>query len=351
MRFDLFHELAMPPRLARTQAQVFEHTLAEIAAADALGFDGAWLVEHHFMPAYSRSSKPELVLAAAAARTRRLRLGLAVIPLPYHHPVHVAERVATLDVLTGGRLEVGIGRGFSPAEYEAFGVRMEESRARVDESLAILRASFGEAPVRFAGAHYRLDGVAIVPRVVQRPHPPLWTAAVSPGTFEWAAREGLGVLAGPFKPWAMVRADIRRYLAAWRHPQPPRVGMTVGMLCLPDARRARELAAPATSWFYGELLRVTAPVLQSLYPSYEHFHHLGRFRRLASLGPRPGLLAAAGMTIVGDPGECIARIRKLERAGVTHLLCAIGAGAVPTEVVHASLECIARDVLPALRAP
>lgn len=349
MQFDLFYELAMPPALARSEAELFAQTLGELEAADALGFGCAWFVEHHFMPGYSHSSKPELVLAAAAARTRRLRLGLAVVPLPYHHPVHVAERVATLDVLSGGRLEVGVGRGFSPPEYAAFGVRMADSRALVAESLAVLRASFRGGPVSAPGPHFPLENATIVPAPLQRPHPPLWTAAVSPETFDWAAREGLGVLVGPFKPWFMVEADIRRYREAWRHPEPPRIGVTVGMLCLPDARRARALAAPALSWFYGELLRVTAPVLEQLYPSYEHFRSLGRFRRLAKLGARPRFLAAAGMTVVGSPAACIERIRKLEAAGVTHLLCAVGAGALPTEVVRESLECVAGEVFPAFR--
>jgi alkanesulfonate monooxygenase SsuD/methylene tetrahydromethanopterin reductase-like flavin-dependent oxidoreductase (luciferase family) len=347
LRFDLFHELAIAPHVPRSETALFDETLAELEAADALGFHGAWLVEHHGMPGYSHSSKPELLLAAAAMRTRRLRLGLGVVPLPYHHPLHVAERVATLDVLSRGRLEVGMGRGFSPQEYATFGVRMEDSRALVDESLAILRASFAGEPVRFAGRHFRVGGVAVVPRCVQRPHPPLWTAAVSPETFEWAARERLGVLVGPFKPWLMAHADIRRYRAAWKHDEAPRIGVTLGVLCLRDGRRARQVAAPALTWFYRELLGVTRPVLERLYPSYEHFRSLERFRKLAALGPRPGLLAAAGMTLVGDPDECIARIRKLERAGVTHLLCAVGAGAVPTEVVHESLECLAKEVMPA----
>jgi alkanesulfonate monooxygenase SsuD/methylene tetrahydromethanopterin reductase-like flavin-dependent oxidoreductase (luciferase family) len=347
VKFDLFYELAMPPLLARDEPRMLEESLAEIAAADALGFNGAWLVEHHFMPGYSHSSKPELVLAACAARTRQLRLGLAIIPLPYHHPVHVAERVATLDLLSSGRLEVGVGRGFAPGEYAAFGVHMEDSRSLVAESLAILRASFGPGRVRHAGRHFRVDDLEIVPRPVQQPHPPLWTAAVSPESFDWAAREGLGVLVGPFKPWFMAEADVRRYREAWTHPEPPRIGMTVGMLCLPDGRRARALAAPALSWFYGELLRVTAPVLEQLYPSYEHYRELGRFRRLAKLGARPRFLAAAGMAIVGSPAECIDRIARFREAGVTHLLCAIGGGALPTEIVRESLECIASEVIPA----
>ncbi|HSQ82364.1 MAG TPA: LLM class flavin-dependent oxidoreductase [Casimicrobiaceae bacterium] len=348
MKLDLFHEFSVPPQLGRSEAAAYAETLEEIELADRLGFHGVWLVEHHFMPGYSHSSKPELILAALARRTSRLRLGLGVVPLPYHHPVHVAERVATLDLLCDGRLEVGIGRGFSPVEYAAFGVRMADSRALVDESLAILRATSDGAPVRFDGVHFKLDGVTIVPRPAQRPHPPLWSAAVSPDTFEWAARMGLGVLAGPFKPWFMVASDIRRYRALWSHAEPMRIGMTVGMLCLRDGARARRLAAPAFRWFYDELLRVTAPVLENLLPSYEQFHDIGRFRRLARLGARPRVLDLAGLTVAGTPEECLARIRRYRDAGVTHLLCAVGAGALPTDIVRESLECIASEVLPAL---
>lgn len=348
MHLDLFYELAVPPHLGRSEAEVYADALDEIELADRLGFHAAWLVEHHLMPGYSHASKPELVLAALARRTSRIRLGLGVIPLPYHHPLHVAERIATLDLLCGGRLDVGIGRGFAPAEYAAFGVDMAQSRSLVDETLAILRAAAGETPIVHRGRHFRLDGVRVLPRPVQEPWPPLWTAAVSPDTFDWAAREGLGVLAGPFKPWPMVASDIRRYRSAWTRPDPPRIGMTVAMLCLRDGARARALAAPALRWSYGELLRVVAPVLERLFPSYEAFRDIGRFRRLLAAGARLPVLELAGLAVVGTPGQCIDRLARYAEAGVTHVLCSIGAGALPTDVVRESLECIAAEVLPAL---
>lgn len=339
----------MPPHLGRSEQDVYRDTLDEIELADRLGFHGAWLVEHHFMAGYSHSSKPELILAALARRTSRLRLGLGVIPLPYHHPVHVAERVATLDLLCDGRLEVGVGRGFSPREYAAFGVAMARSRALVDETLALLRAVAEERPLRVSDGHGAHDDARIVPSPLQRPYPPLWTAAVSAETFDWAAREGLGVLAGPFKPWFMVDADIRRYRRAWDHAAPPRIGMTVGIVCLRDGARARRLAAPAFRWFYDALLRVSAPVLEQLLPSYEQFHDLGRFRRLFRLGARLRVLELAGLALAGTPAYCLARMRRYRDAGVTHLLLSVGAGALPADVVRESLECIATDVLPALR--
>lgn len=350
MQFDLFYEISQPPHLARSETQAFADTLAEIELADRLGFGCAWLVEHHFMRGYSHSSKPDLVLAAASQRTRRIRLGLSVVPLPYHHPVHVAERVATLDILTGGRLELGIGRGFSPQEYGVFGAAMSDSRSRTAESLAILRQSFLRRPVTFHGEHYHLDALDILPYPIQSPHPPLWTAAVSPDTFTWAAQQQLGMLAGPFKPWMMVKHDIRNYLDSAAAVPAPRAGMTVGIVCLPDGKRARELAKPALTWFYKELFATTLPVLEKLYPSYEHFHDLGRFRSLMKLGINLTLLETFGMAVVGTPAECIEKLQKYREAGVTNLLCAVGAGALPTEVIQESMHCIAEDVMPALRS-
>jgi alkanesulfonate monooxygenase SsuD/methylene tetrahydromethanopterin reductase-like flavin-dependent oxidoreductase (luciferase family) len=347
MHFDLFCELALPSRHALTEGQVYADTLTAIELGDRTGFHCAWLTEHHFLRGYSHSSKPELTLAAAAQRTRRIRLGHAVIPLPLHHPVHVAERVATLDILSGGRLEIGIGRGFSPREFEVFGARMEASRELAQEGLDILRASFAPGPVTFHGKHYSLDALDILPHAVQRPHPPLWTAAVSPETYTWAAAQGLGVLSGPFKPWFMVRHDLGNYRAAWRSSRPRRIGMTLGVLCLKDGKRARAIAHPAFTWFYRELYKTTLPVLERLYPSYEQIHELGRFRQLMKLGIDFGLADAFGLAVVGTPEECIAKLAKYADAGVTHVLCAFGAGAVEHSVVQESMELFAREVIPA----
>jgi alkanesulfonate monooxygenase SsuD/methylene tetrahydromethanopterin reductase-like flavin-dependent oxidoreductase (luciferase family) len=349
MQFDLFYEVSQPPLLRRSESGAYNELLAGIEYADELGFGGAWLVEHHFTRGYSHCSKPELLLAAAAQRTRRLRLGHAVIPLPLHHPVHVAERVATLDILSGGRLEVGIGRGFSPLEYDIFGAAMGQSRELTDEALEILRLSFDKKPITYEGRHYRLHELDLLPHVVQSPHPPLWTAAVSPDTYLWAARQKLGVLAGPFKPWFMVKHDIEHYRAAWHDSTAPRIGMTIGILCLEDAARARALAKEAFAWFYGELYKTTLPVLEKLYPSYEQIHELGRFRRLMKLGVTLGLLDTFGLAVVGTPDECVEKLAKYQAAGVTHLLCAIGAGAVDADTTRETLDHLARFVLPAFR--
>ncbi len=356
MQVDLFYELAVPAHLGRTEEQVYHETLEELALADSLGFHGAWLVEHHFMEEYSHSSAPELFLAAASQRTKNLRLGHAVIALPYNHAVRVAERVAALDILSHGRLEVGLGRGFSPREYAIFGSQMAQSRAHLQEGLEILRKA-GGAPVDHTGTIYHLERVNILPKPLQKPHPPLWVAAVSPQTFRWAAQEGIGVLSGPFKPWFLIKQDLKAYRQAvqgspWAGTPSfnPRFAMTIGCLCLEDSAEARRLATGFT-WYYQRLLEQTRPVLAQLRESYEFYHRLGFLEPLLRRGLHLRLLESMGMVVVGNPEECRKGLARYARAGVDHLLLAVGAGMVPSAVTRRSLELLKKEVLPALDAP
>lgn len=354
MHFDVFYELAVPDFAGRGEAEVFHDSLRELAAAEAAGFRTAWVVEHHFMREYSHSSAPDLFLAAASQCTQGLRLGHAIVPLPYHHPIQVAERLATLDILSRGRVEFGFGRGFSPHEYESFGVEMKDSRTRVEESLAIIRRSFDDKPIDFEGRHYRVQGARVLPRVVQHPHPPLWMAAVSPESFELAAQWGVGVLVGPFKPWFMVAEDIKRYRRAWAQNhgavllpgQNPRVGMTIGLFCLEDGRRARAIASRHVTWFYRELLRLTAPVLARLHEGYEYYRRMGNLKRLLERALNLTALETLGMVVAGDPAHCIAKLEKYRAAGVDHLLCAIGAGGAGSALAIESMRTLGAQVLP-----
>ncbi len=358
MEFDLFYELAVPDPGARSEARMFHETLEELCVAESCGFRTAWFVEHHFMRGYSHSSAPDLVLAAASQRTSRLRLGHAIVPLPYHHPIHVAERLATLDILSSGRIEFGFGRGFSPDEYAAFGVAMGESRERVAESIAILRGHFRGGSLSHSGKHYQLEELDIVPSVVQHPHPPLWMAAVSPESFDLAAQLGVGALVGPFKPWFMVRADIERYRTALREQQGrdasmgginTRVGMTLGLFCLEDGQRARAIAGSNITWFYRELLRRTASVLEKLHSGYEYYRRVGGLKFLLEKTISLPVLEAAGMVVAGDPDHCIRKLEPFSAGGVDHLLCAIGAGGSPSDVAVESMRTVAKYLIPHFR--
>ncbi len=355
MHFDLFNELSVPAFAGRSEQQVFNDTLELWQSAETLGFSTAWLVEHHFMPEYSHSTAPALFLAAASRLTRRLRLGHAIIPLPYHHPIQVAEQLATLDLLSDGRLEFGYGRGFSPQEYAAFGQDMGASRRYTAESLKIIRQALKSGRVDFHGEHFDFSDLNVLPRPIQQPHPPIWAAAVSPESFDLAAQEGVGVLVGPFKPWFMVREDIRHYRQAWqRHhgtamPAPSqnnKVAMTVGIHCHSDQRMARRQASEGFVWFYRHLLGQTRPILERLYESYEYYRRFGKLGSLLGKAISLTALEALGMTIVGDPAHCRKRIGELQQAGVDHVLCAFGAGVLPPEQTLDGMRLFAQQVMP-----
>ncbi len=358
MKIDLFYELAVPEHQGRSEAQVYHETLDELSLADQLGFHGAWLVEHHFMREYSHSSAPEIFLAAASQRTSKLRLGHAVVVLPYNHIVRVAERVAALDILSNGRLELGVGRGFSPKEYQLFGSQMADSRQHMKEGLQILREAGGPA-FSHTDKLYQFENLDILPKPIQRPHPPLWTAAVSPATFQWAAQEGIGVLSGPFKPWFMIKQDLRAYKKSWQqqHGQGPLqagqnngFAMTIGCLCLEDAAEARRLAEGFT-WYYQRLLDQTRPVLAQLRESYEYYHRLGFLEPLLRRGLNLRILESMGMVVVGDPETCRKKLSRYARAGVDRLILAVGAGMVPSAVTRRSMQLLAEEVIPFLNQP
>lgn len=354
MRFDLFYELAVPEFAGLTERQVLAQSLDEIAAADQAGFDGVWLVEHHFYREYSHCPAPEVMMAAISQRTERMRIGHGVVLLPFKHPVMVAERVAMLDVISGGRVEVGVGRGLSPLEYEAFGGAMEESRERVQEALEIMRRCWAPEPFSYQGRFWSLPQIDVVPKPLQQPHPPLWTAAVTPDTFVHAAEQGLGVLAGPFKPLFMVAEDHDRFVARCgelgRDPRALGFGMTLGVVVLDDHRRARQIAERNIRWFYEQLLRLTAPALERGGESYRYYREeLATLRELTGGTPSLDALDAAGMVIAGSPDYAIERLRKLAGTGLDHVLCAVGAGGVPHADVLRTIELMGERVIPALR--
>ncbi len=358
MQFDLFYELSVPEQLGCSEQQIFSQALDEIALADTLDFKTAWLVEHHYMKGYSHSSAPELFLAALSQRTKKIRLGHAIVPLPYSHPVRVAERAATLDILSGGRLEFGFGRGFSPKEYSSFGVAMCDSRTITKESFEIIKQSFSsDNVINYEGQHFKLNDIEIFPKVLQEPHPPLWTAAVSPSSYETAAQLGIGAMVGPFKPWFMVKEDIKLYRKSWKKYQSnsnneknkslnPKVAMTVGILCLEDEKRARQIGKPAFEWFYRNLLQQTSPVLKNLHESYEYYKSIGKFQGLLSKTVNLKILETFGLVIVGNPEHCVKKLKKLEAASVDHVLLAIGAGAIDTTIVKESMQLINDKVIP-----
>ena len=206
MKFDIFYQL--PEAANQITAERYRELIAEAAEADRLGFNTVWLAEVHFAPRFSVMPAPLMILAAIAERTTNIRLGMAVNLMPLHHPIRLAEEVATLDVLSGGRVEFGAGRGAFPLNYRGYGVQMANSRALFEDGLETVKAAWTLG---------RADGVEVVPKPIQRPHPPIRLAANSADTFTFAGANRYPIFAGgPVNPIPVLAERLKIYENALR---------------------------------------------------------------------------------------------------------------------------------------
>ncbi len=202
MRFGIFYEHQLPrPWTEGLEQKLFQDALDQVELADRLGFDNVWEVEHHFLEEYSHSSAPEIFLAACSQRTRRIRLGHGIVLMPpgYNHPARVAERIATLDLVSNGRVEWGTGESSALLELGGYGVAVEEKRNAWSEAVEQCANMLAMDPYPgFQGQFFSMPTRNIVPKPVQRPHPPLWVACSNRETIKLAARLGIGALTFAF---------------------------------------------------------------------------------------------------------------------------------------------------------
>src|SRR4051794_3040157 len=217
MRFGIFYEHQMPrPWDDGAHEKLLRDALEQVELADWVGFDYVWEVEHHFLEEYSHSSAPEVFLAAASQRTERIRLGHGIVQLPpaFNHPARIAERAATLDLISGGRVELGTGEASSQAELGGFGVEREQKRAQWEECLDALARMFVEEPFAgLDGQFVRMPPRNVMPKPKQRPHPPLWVACSRRDTILMAARKGLGALSFSFVEPEAAKEWVDEYYA------------------------------------------------------------------------------------------------------------------------------------------
>jgi len=341
MQIDLFMEFATPPTASGCDAKrAFEDGIALARAADAAGLGAIWSAEHHFLGDYSNAAAPDMLLAAIARETERIALGFAILPLTLHEPVRVAERLATLDLLSDGRLLWGVGRGVTVTELEGFGVDPADSRA-------LFRARFDElADILETGTVLRAGRrLAVNPRAARR-LPGGWLAAVSPESYELAAELELDVMAGPFKPWPLVKSD----LAVYRRLRPGgRTSFTLAVYCEDDHAAARRKAEPGLQWAYRRLLDIARPMLERQLRGYEDYRRLGWLAPILERMVSVAVLERLGLAAVGDPDHVAKRLLALQAAGLDRVSLVIGGGDLSRADTMRCLELIARHALPALR--
>lgn len=317
MQFSIFYQLPAVP--GHDAARRYDELRAQVRAADELGFHAVWLAEGHFHAGFSLIPAPLTMAAALAAETRRIRLGTGVVQLPLHHPLAVAEQAALVDVLSSGRLLLGVGRGSAPDAFQAFGVPWAERQERFCEGLEILEQAWANERVTYRGRHYRLDGVGVQPRPVQR-RAPLYLAANSGSTAILAGERGLGLMvAAPLHPWPH---DLRQHVELYRREL---------------ARTGRRGHVAAVFFVFPG--RDRADVRARLAPS---------LRRNSLAAHLPFDVVAEHLAVFGSVDDCVEKIAVMAEGGVVdELVCWFAPGGmVPHEQVIEAMQVFRERVVP-----
>jgi len=249
--------LEFPVREGGTDKEAFDDSLVLISEAEKLGVDSLWLAEYHFNAGRVLSS-PITILGNLAARTDRIRLGTAVILLPLANPVRVAEEIATLDLVSGGRVEFGIGRGTFPNVHEGFNSPFAESRGRFEESLEIIIKAWTNETFSFDGEHYHLKDLTVTPKPLQQPHPPIRVGVTSAESFAVTGRMGHDILINPSRVFTLsgLKPQIEEYHQAWRdagHKGKGKVGLRVPVYLSDDAQKAHDEPMESALFSMGRL--------------------------------------------------------------------------------------------------
>jgi alkanesulfonate monooxygenase SsuD/methylene tetrahydromethanopterin reductase-like flavin-dependent oxidoreductase (luciferase family) len=293
-------------------AVIYQRAIERFGIMDRSGYDGVWLAEHHFS-GFSVCPSVHMMATMAAARTERLRIGTAVSLAPFYQPLRLAEEVALLDVLSGGRVNWGAGRGFARGEFAAFGIPLEESASRFRETVDIVLEAWTSERLTHHGEHFDFEGVEVLPKPLQQPHPPVWMAATSESAIEWAAGRGFSILTDPHCTQAEL-AEKRRYydrrLTAAGYSAAGRdIPMARLIAVSDDAGRAEEIARRGAAWMVGS------------YIGPKHGHVPAGQKSGAEADPVERYVR--DVIIHGTPDSVVDQILALrESAALNYLLCA-----------------------------
>ncbi|HXV37434.1 MAG TPA: LLM class flavin-dependent oxidoreductase [Myxococcota bacterium] len=369
MRFGLFYELQLPrPWSASAERELFRDALEQVELADRLGIEYVWAVEHHFLEEYSHSSAPEIFLAAASQRTRDIRLGHGIVqtaPL-YNHPVRTAERIASLDLVSNGRVEFGSGESSSIAELDGFRIDPAQKRAMWREGLEVAIRCLTESPFTgHDGKYVSVPPRNVVPKPLQQPHPPLWLACSQRDTIRLAAASGMGALAFSFIDPDQAASWVREYEAALAESCVP-VGKSVTceiacvtpMMLHRDEREAIARGGEGASFFGYSLAHYylfgdCVPGAASLWDAFQERRaravdtrasERARSARRSAEPARSGGASPRGA--IGTPRQLRAHLLGYEAAGVDQIIFIVQAGKNRHPHIMESLELFAAEVLP-----
>jgi len=328
----------------RSHEQFYQEVVEEASYAEALGYDGFWVGEHHFQASQRVFPSPQMVLAAIAQRTKRIRLGTGVTVLPVNDPIRIAEDMAALDLLSHGRVAFGVGRGYQPHEFAGFNVALETTKERFWECLEVIRLAWTQERFSYHGKFYQYDDIALLPQPVQKPMPPIWVAAASPGSAEEAARRGYAFSAVPFASGPSpeeVGAQLTRYRQAYRAAGHGEASDDMPHVFWSHVTDSTEQALrEAEAGMKKKLGGSTKVWVKPGVSGYETFAKVGQFLATATIEQ------IDAMAIFGNPQRCLDRIKQYQAVGVTHILLMFDWGGLPQKAVFHSMELFAKQVLP-----
>lgn len=327
---------------------LYKEAIEQAVAAEELGFDAVWLAEHHFTKYGVVPSIPVLA-AAIAERTSTIRIGSAISVLPFHDPRRVAEDYAMVDVLSNGRLDFGCGRGYQPAEFAAFGVPMEEARERFEEAVEVIEGLWTHESFSYNGKYFEFEDLELYPRPVQSP-PPIWVAALSPASFESAARHNRPFLSAPqITPLNKIKENYDGYRRMLEDS-----GWDASSVTLPLQRnvyvsdsldKAQSEPAEGYMWY----LHTNAARMAKANSSVKGYEYYQKAQGNLLLTEYEGLVKDGGL-LFGTPDTVSSQIESLQsELGLNYMLCWMNTGGLDHKLVLKSMERFARDVMPRFR--
>lgn len=364
MKFGLFYQIQVPkPWHQDSESKRIHEALAQITYAEEMGFDSVWFSEHHFRPVWSHNSAPDLTLAAVSQRTTRMRLGIGVVLAPIHHPLHVAARMATLDILSNGRVDVGLGRTGYPYQLTPYGSKLEDTRGMWNEFAEVLPRIWTEEVFAHDGTYYHIPPREVLPKPVQKPHPPLWSACSSDETTRLTGNLGLGGLFGSEGGPQKVEQLMALYQEALAEAPPRRslinhhTALMTAAYCHEDRNTVAQRGVELVDWYMEQQRERARLVWRDFDPSTVPRDYQGYYQRDQRLArgphegdPTPQAVVEAGTSFcVGTPDDCIRFIETYEALGIEEVfpLCAIGP-AQHSEVLN-TIRLFGEQVIPHFR--
>src|SRR5262252_6393532 len=356
MKFGIFYELQLPrPWHEGDERRLYQNALTQVELADRLGYDYAWEVEHHFLEEYSHSPAPEVFLGAASQRTKNIRLGHGIVQLTTNPPQRVAERIACLDLVSNGRVEMGTGESASITELGGFGREMETKREVWEDALRCIIPMFQDKGVELDTKWHKMPMRNVLPKPVQKPHPPLWVACSQLETIEMAGRRGLGALAFQFLSAQAAYAWVHAYYNFFTkrldkladYVTNPNIALTSYFMCAETDEEARRRADGIPFFqfalrFYGQsaMRKRPDPGVVNLWDEYEKWKRANP----------EGLARALSGGLIGSPETLRRKLRRFETSHVDQVILLNQAGKNTHEHICESLELFAREVMPEFHA-